>query len=43
MTLAYIMAIHIPTPTYCHTASYMFFIVDPDICSHTRDFTTVKA
>lgn len=31
-----------PTPTSCHTASYTFFIADPDICSHTRDFATVK-
>lgn len=26
-----------PRTQQCHTASYMFFIVNPDICSHTRD------
>jgi hypothetical protein len=36
---------NLSTPTSCqccHTASYTFFIADPDICSHTRDFATVK-
>ena len=28
----------ISTLTYCHTATYMIFNLDPDVCSHIQDF-----